>query len=186
MVGERAQEQLVEHTAVIDAGIRVDESVAPVCQRARVVVVRVEPIATDERNGIGQHSTRRSVRRRQTGSRSHRQLGVFDHQTRVDFDLVRVVVQMPQLLLHVLVARNVLECAMRLQVEVLSELIQRTQVPGPRLLDTEYLDGAEDSGDSIGTERVCAVFDTGRQNVDQVVIGQCAVCVPLDVCKLPL
>ena len=100
---ESAEEELVEHTSVVDAEIAFSLTVAPVGQGAWVVVVRVESVATDQRNGVRQNSAGDGVRRAETRARSHGLLCVLDDDTWVDLNLVGVIVEVLELLLHIFV-----------------------------------------------------------------------------------
>jgi hypothetical protein len=58
---ESAEEELVEDTSIVNAGIAISEAVSPVGQRAWVIVVRVKSIAADQRDGIRKNSAGDSV-----------------------------------------------------------------------------------------------------------------------------
>ena len=73
---------------------------------------------------------------------------------------------------------------MWLQLEVLPELVQRSQVPLARLLNAHDFDGTEDCWYSVRSKGVGTILDAGSEDLNKVVIGEGAIGVAFQVGKV--
>lgn len=183
---EGADEELVEHTAVVHIQVVLDIVVTPVGQVTRAVVDRVMPVAPDETHGIGQHDAGDSVSRRDADTRHHRLLVFLGDKPGVELDKVRMIVQTAKRVSNAGVGVDVLERLVWLEPKVLSELVQACHVPLPALDDAQNFDSAHGGWDIACPKRAGAVFDARGDALDEVVVAELAVRASLEPVERPL
>lgn len=99
------------------------------CQVLRVIVNSVEPVATDKDHSIRENGLGNGKCRRNSDSGHHGSLCFLCNQTWIEFDKIRMVVQMAQLISDLGITVDLFESLVRLEAKELAELVQRGQPP---------------------------------------------------------
>lgn len=183
MIRERLQEELIEGTAMIDVQVIVHLLVAPVCQILRVIIRRIVSIAAHEGNRIRQDDTRDGVRRRDADTGTHGRLGLLRDETRVQLDVVGVLVEMAERVGNLGVRVDVLEALVRLETKVLSELVQAGEVPLATSDDAQHLNRLHDTRNIATTKRTSRLLNSSRDGTDEVIIVELAILAALEAAK---
>lgn len=113
----------------------------------------VKPIPTNKRDRIRQYSSRKCIGWANSSAWNHGHLGLLGHQSWVELDVGRVLVQVPQLLCDFGVRVDLLERFILLEPEELAELVEGADAPSAGLLDTQDLDCFEHLGDIASAKR---------------------------------
>lgn len=172
VVREHAQHQLIENATLVYIEVVGNLVPTPVCQVLGVMVdlkglvsskfteatdlletYSIESISTNKGHCIGQNGTRDSVGRSNTDTWHHGILGFLGHNTGIELNVVRVLIEMTKLISDFRIGVDLLEGLVWLEIKELAELIQRPNLPFTGLLDTQNLDGSKRLRDVTGTKR---------------------------------
>lgn len=88
--------------------------------------------------------------------RSYCRICLFQKQSRVHLDIVRMSVEGLEGLGNVWVRIDILKCFERVEAERYTELVERGYLPVPSLHDSQDLDRPEDIWDAVGPEATCS------------------------------
>lgn len=183
MIRKRLQEKLIEGTAMIHIQVIVHLLVSPVRQVLRVVIRRIVSIAAHEGNRIRQDDTRDGVRRRDADTGTHGRLGLLGDETRVQLDVVGVLVQMAERVGDLGVRVDVLEALVRLEAEMLSELVQAGEVPLAAADDAQHLNRLHDARHVATAKRTSRLLNRSRNGTDEVIVVELAILAALEAAK---
>src|SRR4051794_8940683 len=93
MIGERSNEEFVEHTSLIDSQIVCDLMKSPVCQITRMIICRVESIATDKSDSIRKDTSTDGICWSNPNSWIHGFLCILADQSWVKLHEIRMIKQ---------------------------------------------------------------------------------------------
>ncbi|KAI6756178.1 hypothetical protein HG530_011914 [Fusarium avenaceum] len=183
---ESAQEELVEYAAMVDIEIIVNLLVAPVRQVTRVVIGGVVPITTDESNGIRENDSGDGVRRSDAHTRRHGRLGLLCDDTGIQLNEVRMLVEVFQRLGDLGIRVDLLESIVGLETEMLTELIETSEIPLAATQDTQHLDRLHDTRDVTSTKSTARLFNRRSKRLDKLIIVELAIGASLETTESSL
>ena len=115
-----------------------------------------------------------------TASRIHGRLSLFQEETRIQLNHVRMVIQRSKNIRNLRVWINIFHSLMTLQPKEVTELVQRGNLPLARLQDTQNLNNTKRFGNHLCSEKSSRLFDALLEFFDHFGVVELAVCTALE------